>query len=773
MMRRFLSMKRFVTLLLAVCGVFFMVACDNSDKGDAFEVPIESLNAGNRGSSIVGEFIKCAEVSPAAAEPLINDQGMSGMRAPNHLHNTQVDFSYKSAEKGAIVFTLPQVESLGYMYIWNYNGDGNVKNGLKDVRIEYSVDNENWYTIDDGKYKLAKALKDENEKYGGNAANNLDDDRKPIDFKGVSAKYIRIVPLSNYGGDGYGLSEVRFFRYKTRPGAGSILPVTANAPLSNVKDASMLVNNMGLSDLHSATATHNNEPSAMWYADSDMASDAMIVLNLDGNYPLEKLVIWNYNDPAQLDRGMQKIKVEYTSKSPNSINDGIIDYKGGDWTILDTYTVEKGTGEEQLTPSLTVELNNIHAQHIRITPESNYGGEGFGLSAIRLFAGSGWAVEPAREWTGLFSTEGSFPYQLSGQNPRAGYGWLSADGVYSVHMNGSDMHGSATDESKTMFLFSDTGIGNFKNYSGEYGKHGDNMFNGDMRNHTMATLDGNKPDPRNLQFYLHAGSGYGNIFDRVSWAQELVRIDDKLYSFAMRFSGWEPYQYDLVQFDIKEGYPDLSKKPEVDDAFPIKIKDGIYNYDFSAAVLDNTESGGASESPDGYIYIYGMLSWNDGFWLQKAPVVARSTPEEFADRGQWRFWNGTDWASSIKEVANINANGADVSSEYSVSYMNEGPFKGKYMMTYTKDTMFNEMCFRVADTPYGPFGDATTLYYSPDVYTILENTGVNDIYTYNGKAHPHLSAEGELLMSYNVNSRSYKTAMEYLHPQFLNMFEIE
>ena len=764
--------------ILAVLPILFLLltACDNEDS--SIHMPVESLSAGNRGTPITGSFIHCEEVVPSEAVSLVNDWGMSGLRAPNHLHNTESNSSYVSKKKGAdgaVTFVLPQVEALGYMHIWNYNANGDTTKGMKEVKIQYSTDGEAWYCIGNGEYTLSEALTSENEKHGGNAANNQNDaNRSPIDFMGVPAKYIKIVPKSNYGGSGYGLSEVRFFRYKTRPSEGSILAVSADSPLCSSSVSSSLTNNWGMSDLYSAEATVSNDPAVMWYTESDNASDAMIVLNLDGNYPLSKLVLWNYNASSKTDSGICEFKLAYTVKSPYSASDGVINYMGGDWIGLDTYTIPEATGDDGLAPSLVIDLENIHAQHLRITPISNHGGTGFGLSALRLFTGSGWAVEPSVEWTGLFSSEGSFPYQLSTHSPRGGYGWLAADGIYSVNMNGSDMPGSADSSTKTVFLFSDTAVGNFKNFSGSFGKHGDNLGPSEVRNHSMATLTGNMPDPRNLQVYLHAGGGYGNIFGFDAWAQELIRVGDNLYSWAMRYRGWDPYQYDLVKFDIGEdGFPSFLRRAKVTDAFPIRETEGIYTYEFSAAAFDNTETGMASPSPDGYIYIYGLLSWNDGFWLQKSPIVARIEPSNFEDRSQWKFWTGTSWDSELKNSVNINASGSDVSSEYSISYINDGMFAGKYMMTYTKDTMFNELCFRVSDTPYGPFGEPSTLYYSPEVHTILEDIGVDDIYTYNGKAHPHISAKGELLMTYNVNSRSFKTAMEFLHPQFLNMFTIE
>ena len=767
-----MKIKKILAVLLAVCVVLSLSSFYNIAKG-ATEMSVDYYNSEN--TPIVGSFIRCENVMPAAANITANDMGMSGMRAPNHLHNTAAEYSYlgnSTGLSGAVTYTFSQVEALGYIYVWNYNG-GNTKSGMKDVKIEYSVDNLTWFSLGSGEYQLTEATASENTNYGGNAANNQNDrKRTPIDFKGVPAKYVRIIPISNHGGSGYGLSEVRFFRYKTRPTDYSALAATATAPLSNSKSANMLTSGAGLSDLYSNTATHSNLPADMWKSEST-AQNSFVVIDLEGNYPLRSLAIWNYNDPQGLDNGMQNVKIEYTVKSPNKIDNGVIDYAGGDWQTLGTYTLPKGTGEAHMPSSLTIDLENKHAAYIKITPETNHGSTGYGLSAVRLFCGNGYAVEPSIEWTGMFSNEGNFPYQISAQNGRDGYGWLSADGVYSVHMNGGDMPGAATKNSKTVFLFSDTAVGNFKNFSGTYGKHGDNMSKPDMRNHSMATLTGNTPDPRNLQFYLHSGNDYGNIFGRTSWAQELVKIDNKLYSWAMEFSGWDPSKYDLVEFDIaKDGFPVFNKKPAVTDGFPILVKDGIYRYDFSAALLDNTASGGSSPAPDGYIYIYGMKSWNDGFWTQKAPIAARVLPSEFKDINKWRFWNGSAWDADIKKSENINTNGSDVSSEYSVSFMENGLYAGKYIMVYTKDTMFNELCFRVGDTPIGPFGDGATLRYSPDVAKIIEQSGVGDGYTYNGKAHPHLSNKGELLMSYNVNSPSYSTAMEFLHPQFLVMFTI-
>jgi len=49
-------------------------------------------------------------------------------------------------------------------------------------------------------------------------------------------------------------------------------------------------------------------------------------------------------------------------------------------------------------------------------------------------------------------------------------------------------------------------------------------------------------------------------------------------------------------------------------------------------------------------------------------------------------------------------------------------------------------------SPVGPFGPPRILWHAP------EPDLDPDIYTYNAKAHPHLSQPGELIVSYNVNT---------------------
>ncbi len=764
-------------ILILVLTVTLLASCDDEQQPPEDDVP---ANTTASNPVLNGKFIvaKASCKGGDNAKKMIDNSGMSGLETSSHLHSSNARDMFLQTGKEPMVFTFDEPTALGNLYIWNYNAEGALNSGIKEAKIEYSYDGENWTALGkDGLITLNRALESENETYGGNSANNVGEKRDPIAFDGIVAKAVRITPISNYGeaADCYGLSEVRFFRHKIRPKNGSLLPAISTSPLAenltgygeNIVSGAALTKN-------GETITAGNDPSRMWCVNSQ--EEAMSIIDLDGTYPISALTFWNYNDPNALNNGIQELKIEYTVLEPYTNNDdGSINYNSGNWTTLGTYTLQQGDGSAQLAPSLQIDLQDqdIHAQHIRITAISNYGGSGFGLAGMTATCGSGWAVEPSRQWTGLFSSVGTYPYQISGVGGSYAQGWLLADGIYTLNLDGGDMMGSLKTNDTTLFVFSDTLMGNFNNYSGTYGMYSFGMANRAMVNHSFAILQGSDPDPRNIQFYMHTASGEGNIIPIREWVQELIKIDNKIYCFGMQFGDdWGADSWDLVSFpfDKENSTVDFSNAPTVVENIPIRTEVDGYTYDYSAAALDNTVSGGATPSPDGYIYIYGIK----GGWLFKQAIVARVTPEEFADTSKWRYWNGSDWVEDIKESAEL-ASEAVVSSEYSVSYMTSGLHEGKYVMNITRGSMSSCLQMAFSDSLTGTFDNFTSIYCCDELYDYPAINGDTGFYTYNAKAHPNLSAEGELLISYNLNSANFDRNLshQYLHPHFVTYFEID
>ncbi len=121
-----------------------------------------------------------------------------------------------------VQFDLGAVQVLDEMWVWNYNcpddyrvlwWNGGTAVGMREVRIEYSEDGERWEDLktDGYPYRLARATGEQ-----WMAATNLDDGQhRPVWFDGARARYVRLTPnpeigIGNWGGERFGLSQVRF-----------------------------------------------------------------------------------------------------------------------------------------------------------------------------------------------------------------------------------------------------------------------------------------------------------------------------------------------------------------------------------------------------------------------------------------------------------------------------------------------------------------------------------------------------------------------------------
>ncbi len=104
-----------------------------------------------------------------------------------------------------IQYAFDKVYKLHEMKVWNYNADLEylVGFGLKDVTIEYSIDDAEWATLGDVTFERGASAP-------GYAANTT------VDLEGVAAQYVRLVVNSSWAASGqHGLSEVRFLYIPT------------------------------------------------------------------------------------------------------------------------------------------------------------------------------------------------------------------------------------------------------------------------------------------------------------------------------------------------------------------------------------------------------------------------------------------------------------------------------------------------------------------------------------------------------------------------------
>ncbi|WP_020575688.1 discoidin domain-containing protein [Actinopolymorpha alba] len=334
------------------------------------------------------------------------------------------------------------------------------------------------------------------------------------------------------------------------------------------------------------------------------------------------------------------------------------------------------------------------------------------------------AATRADEWTQLFNRTS---------------GWLGADGIFSVPLDGRDGVSEATPSSRTMFIFSDTRVGTADPFDLTYEQTG-------FLNNSSAVLNGNQPNPKRASFVTPAGGAFRSH----DWMNDGIAIGDTVYATGFAFdSNWNASRVDLFSMPIVGGVPDYSSVRRTEDV-GLLIRNSRYIVMFGVGIMDNS-------AVDGYVYVYGYR--NTLLDAHKDLVVARVPRADFADMPRpdgsasspWRFWSGSEWSPDIS-VAEHDAAvlHSDVSTELSVTPITTGRYAGKYLLVYTRNVMSTALEYAVGDTPNGPFSAGVRFYNCPEPYIFGSQTeGMT--YCYNAKAHPSLSEKGRLLVSYNVN----------------------
>ena len=150
-----------------------------------------------------------------------------------------------------------------------------------------------------------------------------------------------------------------------------------------------------------------------------------------------------------------------------------------------------------------------------------------------------------------------------------------------------------------------------------------------------------------------------------------------------------------------------------------------------------------------YIYIYGISTRP----FRKRAHVARAPSGNLL--AEWTFFDGTTWVDQPSEFVIQQG----VSDQFSV--IKDG---GVYYLI-THEIIFGKKIFIAeSDSPVGPFNRIRVLYCTPE-------SGGN-IFTYNAFAHPELSENGELRLSYNINSFDFADIfknVDLYRPRFISV----
>lgn len=338
-------------------------------------------------------------------------------------------------------------------------------------------------------------------------------------------------------------------------------------------------------------------------------------------------------------------------------------------------------------------------------------------------------------------------------------GWIGGDGAYSV----------ALTKDRTLWLFSDTWVGQVRDgkrqaatmvnnsaaWQDGQGKDAKVRFFVKMppNNQTKPATENAKPKPIALLipdeeqswFWLQAGA---IAKERLSLFVSRIEKTKEPGAFGFREIGRE-----LATIANPQDEPTSWR------ATRQKIPFAIYEADrqlcFGAAILAEGE----------YFYVYGTDETRKKPFPERSSIVARVAQEKIADFSSWRFYHGGQWGDDWKQAEHL-AKG--LAAEYSVSLLPGTEKSGvkQFALVYTESGLSDKILLRTATAPQGPWSDSQVVFQCPEM--ALDKK----VFSYAAKAHPMLSSDGELIISYVVNSfdfwQVFKDAQLYW-PRFVRV----
>ncbi|WP_142785090.1 DUF4185 domain-containing protein [Changchengzhania lutea] len=358
-----------------------------------------------------------------------------------------------------------------------------------------------------------------------------------------------------------------------------------------------------------------------------------------------------------------------------------------------------------------------------------------------------FTAEAAPEWTALMERTS---------------GWFAADGIFTIPLNGKEEQ--QVKDKKTLFIFSDTYIGEVENGVPKPGNV--------MVNNTTAWMHGNEPDKAKIDFEFNTDENGkpksyfipNNVLAKENeyyWLGDGFINHEKenaLYIFAYHVHKTGSNVFDFEQTNISLLKVKNPTKEGIKTQIQIPTELGFVHEDtqkrayFGCGVFVNTKEANAP-NPDGYVYIYGVIEGD------KSLVAARTLPKNIENFDSYTFWNGSDWVKDKQQIVSL-ADG--VSNELSVTPTGDG----RYLLTFQVLGISDKVGIQVGESPIGPFGKVHQVYTTPEY-------AEKNLLPYNAKAHYHLSKPGELLISYNTITLNFwediqKDATIY-HPRFIKV----
>lgn len=368
----------------------------------------------------------------------------------------------------------------------------------------------------------------------------------------------------------------------------------------------------------------------------------------------------------------------------------------------------------------------------------------------------------------------------NGNEPTGGPGWTGADSTYSVLLPDGD----------SAFFFSDSYIGEYPTLNGD----GTATTNANGLRTRVVNCGAPLCSPPTNLYHAHNSvviqsastgklttlvgpkdptSGYSTSYFVPADAQTtghfywmgdsaVVQVNSsgtkKLWTFLMEFdNGFNYYGSAVAQLSL----PSLS----IDSITPLtNVPSGNVVHWGTAQWLDGNFG-------NYYLYVYGI---EDNGQNGRYPFIALTNPalgvSGIANTNNWYVWNGSSWVTGLTNAKQIigassdpNNAGDYVSSEYSVKKIQSNA--GTTYLLVAQDTKvaygtWKDIALYSACSPQGPFSAKQIVYSTPEtgatkVPGMTSSQSLNGtLLTYNPHAHPQYDSNGQLLISYDLNSTS-------------------
>jgi hypothetical protein len=363
---------------------------------------------------------------------------------------------------------------------------------------------------------------------------------------------------------------------------------------------------------------------------------------------------------------------------------------------------------------------------------ARWGMLGFALMLGAAAAGSeeptAWPARADAEWDALFTRSD---------------GWTGGDAMYSLPL----------DDQRVLWLFADTWIGPVQE-----NRHaaGSRLVNNTIAVHP-AVKAGRAPAREGLHFFWQTGAdGEPQAWIRPEqtaegcedwfWVADGMVIPSASGASRLAICLWRITRNDDPGvFGFRSAGGDLALIENPHEAVgEWRVKQWINPHAVPPGDKNLAETSWGSElwvDPEDAtrVVIAGVREQSK---LEKQMVLARAPAAAIEDFSQWEFRTADGWSPKLSDAVAVVRG---VSNEYSVTRV-EREGKAQWVLIQSEPLFGAHILARHAQSPYGPWSAPQRIYRVPEL------AKHDKYFTYAAKAHPELSAEGELLITYVVNS---------------------